>query len=140
MIRWEMREGDCLRLMEAMPAASAHSIITDPPYGLGFMGAAWDHDVPGVDFWRAALRVAKPGAPLVAFGGSRTFHRLACAIEDAGWELRDTLCWLYGSGFPKGPNVGKLLDRRRNDRDATARARIAHAVEGVGLFAAASDG
>jgi site-specific DNA-methyltransferase (adenine-specific) len=73
----------------------------------GFMGKEWDHGVPGVEFWEAALRVAKPGAHLVAFGGARTFHRLACAIEDAGWEVRDTLGWLYGSGFPKNHNALK---------------------------------
>jgi site-specific DNA-methyltransferase (adenine-specific) len=73
----------------------------------GFMGKEWDHGVPGVEFWEAALRVAKPGAYLLAFGGTRTFHRLACAIEDAGWEVRDTLGWLYGSGFPKNHNALK---------------------------------
>ena len=72
--------------------------------GLSFMGKAWDHGIPGVEFWQAALRVAKPGAYLVAFGGTRTYHRLTCAIEDAGWEIRDCLSWLYGSGFPKSHN------------------------------------
>jgi site-specific DNA-methyltransferase (adenine-specific) len=93
---------DCLTEMQGMDAESFDSIITDPPYGLKFMGAAWDHGVPGEPFWSEALRVAKPGSYLLAFGGTRTWHRLACAIEDAGWEIRDTLCWLYGSGFPKG--------------------------------------
>lgn len=96
--------GDCLEVMPTLEAASVDSIVTDPPYGLGFMGKAWDHAVPGVPFWAEMLRVAKPGAFLVAFGGTRTYHRMACAIEDAGWELRDTLMWVYGSGFPKSHN------------------------------------
>jgi DNA modification methylase len=87
-----------------MDADSVDAIVTDPPYGLAFMGKDWDHAVPSVEFWAEALRVAKPGAHLVAFGGTRTFHRLACAIEDAGWEVRDCLSWLYGSGFPKSHN------------------------------------
>ncbi len=96
--------GDCLTILPTLDAESVDSIVTDPPYGLGFMGKAWDHAVPGVPFWEAMLRVAKPGAHLAAFGGTRTFHRMACAIEDAGWEIRDTLMWVYGSGFPKSHN------------------------------------
>lgn len=100
--------GDCLELLPMLDACSVDSIVTDPPYGLGFMGKHWDHGVPGPDFWREMLRVAKPGAYLVAFGGSRTHHRMACAIEDAGWEIRDTIMWLYGSGFPKGSDKNKI--------------------------------
>ena len=96
--------GDCLEVMRTLEPNSVDSIVTDPPYGLGFMGKAWDHGVPGVPFWLEMLRVAKPGAYLAAFGGTRTFHRLACAIEDAGWEIRDTLMWVYGTGFPKSHN------------------------------------
>jgi len=96
--------GDCLVEMPKLDATSVDAIVTDPPYGLGFMGKAWDHGLPGEPFWREALRVAKPGAHLVAFGGTRTYHRLICAIEDAGWEIRDCLSWLYGSGFPKSHN------------------------------------
>ncbi len=106
---------DCLEAMRALPEASVDAIVTDPPYGLAFMGKGWDHGVPGVEYWREALRVAKPGAHLVAFGGTRTFHRLTCAIEDAGWEVRDCLSWLYGSGFPKSLDVSKAIDRRRYD-------------------------
>jgi site-specific DNA-methyltransferase (adenine-specific) len=87
------------------------AIVTDPPYGLAFMGANWDYSVPGEMFWREALRVAKPGAHLLAFGGTRTYHRLACAIEDAGWEVRDCIMWVYGSGFPKGIDVPKAIDK-----------------------------
>lgn len=96
--------GDCLEVLPKLDASSVDSIVTDPPYGLGFMGKAWDHAVPGSPFWAEMLRVAKPGAFLTAFGGTRAFHRMACAIEDAGWELRDTLMWVYGSGFPKSHN------------------------------------
>jgi site-specific DNA-methyltransferase (adenine-specific) len=97
----EVIHGDCLDVMRGMPDASVDAVVTDPPYGLSFMGKDWDHGVPGVPFWREALRVAKPGAYLLAFGGTRTYHRLACAIEDAGFEVCDCLSWLYGSGFPK---------------------------------------
>jgi site-specific DNA-methyltransferase (adenine-specific) len=94
-----------------MDADSIDAIVTDPPYGLSFMGKGWDHGVPGVEFWTEAMRVAKPGAHLLAFGGTRTFHRLTCAIEDAGWEIRDCVMWLYGSGFPKSLDVSKALDK-----------------------------
>lgn len=97
--------------MDEMEADTIDSIVCDPPYGLAFMGKGWDHAVPGVEFWTAALRVAKPGAHLVAFGGTRTYHRLTCAIEDAGWEIRDCLSWLYGSGFPKSLDVSKAIDK-----------------------------
>lgn len=109
----EAIQGDCLEVMATMDANAIDTIITDPPYGLSFMGKDWDHGVPGVPFWTAALRVAKPGAFLLAFGGTRTFHRLTCAIEDAGWEIRDCLLWLYGSGFPKGQNIGKAIDKAK---------------------------
>jgi DNA modification methylase len=115
--RWEVRHGDCRDIMRTLPDNSVDAIVSDPPYGLAFMGKEWDHGVPGVEFWTEALRVAKPGAHLVAFGGTRTFHRLAVAIEDAGWEVRDCLSWLYGSGFPKSLDVGKAIDKQRNDLD-----------------------
>jgi len=107
----DLRTGDCLQVMPTLPQNSVDSIITDPPYGLDFMGKEWDHGVPGVEFWQAALRVAKPGAILMAFGGTRTFHRLACAIEDAGWEIRDCMMWLYGSGFPKSLDISKAIEK-----------------------------
>jgi DNA methylase len=91
--------------MAELEPDSIDAIVTDPPYGLEFMGKEWDHGVPGVPFWTEALRVAKPGAHLLAFGGTRTFHRLACAIEDAGWEIRDSIAWAFGSGFPKSKNL-----------------------------------
>lgn len=98
-------QGDCLAVLKTMPDCSVDSIVTDPPYGLSFMGKRWDYDVPGVDVWRECLRVLKPGGHLLSFGGSRTYHRLACAIEDAGFEIRDQIMWLYGSGYPKSHNL-----------------------------------
>lgn len=98
-------KGDCLNVMAGLPAASIDAIVTDPPYGLSFMGKDWDKGVPGESFWRKALRVAKPGCHILAAGGSRTYHRLTCAIEDAGWEIRDCIIWMYGSGFPKSHNL-----------------------------------
>ena len=126
-----VHNGDCLEVLRAMPDGSVDAVVTDPPYGLvepravdgfgsmqrrggtrtddekarhrgGFMGKAWDSGVPGVEFWVEAWRVLRPGGYLLAFGGTRTYHRLACAVEDAGFEVRDCLMWLYGTGFPKG--------------------------------------
>lgn len=108
----ELYLGDCLSVMSEMPENSVDTILTDPPYGLTFMGKDWDRGVPGVAFWEQALRVAKPGAMLLAMGGTRTFHRLVCAIEDAGWEVRDSMAWLYGSGFPKSYDIAKGIDKQ----------------------------
>lgn len=105
-----LMNADCLEAMKKMPDACIDAIVTDPPYGLSFMGKNWDHGVPGVEFWKEALRIAKPGAHLLSFGGTRTFHRIACAIEDAGWEVRDCIMWLYGSGFPKSMDISKAID------------------------------
>jgi site-specific DNA-methyltransferase (adenine-specific) len=101
---YTVHTGDCRDVLRDYPADHFDSIVSDPPYGLTFMGKGWDRGVPGVEFWQEALRVAKPGAHLLAFGGTRTFHRLTVAIEDAGWEVRDCVMWLYGSGFPKSHN------------------------------------
>jgi DNA modification methylase len=87
------------------------AVVTDPPYGLSFMGKAWDHGVPGEPFWRVFGEAMLPGAHMLAFGGTRTYHRIAVAIEDAGFEMRDTLQWLYGSGFPKSLDVSKAIDK-----------------------------
>jgi site-specific DNA-methyltransferase (adenine-specific) len=99
--------GDSRDLLKALAPDSIDSIVTDPPYELGFMGKSWDASGIAYDvaLWREALRVLKPGGHLLAFGGSRTYHRLACAIEDAGFEIRDQIMWLYGSGFPKSLNL-----------------------------------
>ena len=104
-------EGDCVEVMRGLPDASVDAIVTDPPYGLGFMGKAWDDLPPGLEWAQECLRVLKPGGHLLAFGGSRTYHRLAVAVEDAGFEVRDQMMWLYGSGFPKSLDVSKAIDR-----------------------------
>jgi DNA modification methylase len=110
--------GNCLNILPTLPDASADAIITDPPYELGFMGKAWDASgiAYNTEVWRQCWRVLKPGGHLVAFGAPRTYHRLTVAIEDAGFEIRDSLHWIYGSGFPKGRDVAKAIDRRRDDR------------------------
>ena len=106
-------KGNCLELLAEMPDNSVDSIVTDPPYELGFMGKSWDNSgiAYNVELWSQALRVLKPGGHLLAFGGSRTYHRLASAIEDAGFEIRDQIMYLYGSGFPKSHNVSKAIDK-----------------------------
>lgn len=97
--------GDCLEKLKELPDNSIDSIVTDPPYGLKFMGKKWDYEVPSIDIWKEALRVLKPGGHLLSFGGTRTYHRMVVNIEDAGFEIRDCIQWLYGSGFPKSLNI-----------------------------------
>lgn len=103
--------GDCLDLLKTMPENCIDAIITDPPYGLSFMGKKWDYDVPSVDIWKECLRIIKPGGYLLSFAGTRTQHRMACNIEDGGFEIRDMIAWVYGSGFPKSLNIGKAIDK-----------------------------
>jgi DNA modification methylase len=107
----EIRHGDCLELMRAMPDNSVDAVVTDPPYGLAFMGKKWDYDVPSVEVWQECLRILKPGGHLLAFAGTRTQHRMAVRIEDAGFEIRDMIAWVYGSGFPKSLDVSKAIDK-----------------------------
>ena len=111
---YEIINGNMLEELDKLGENSVDSIVTDPPYELNFMGKGWDN--AGVSFqrgtWQKCLRVLKPGGYLLAFGGSRTFHRIACAIEDAGFEIRDTIMWLYGSGFPKSMDISKQIDKR----------------------------
>lgn len=106
--------GDCLEVMRGLDENSIDTCITDPPYELGFMGKKWDSS--GIAFqpetWQAVYRVLKPGALLLAFGGTRTYHRMVCAIEDAGFEIRDTIAWIYGSGFPKSYDISKGIDKQ----------------------------
>lgn len=97
--------GDCLEKLKTLKSNSIDSIVTDPPYGLSFMGKKWDYQVPSVEIWKEALRVLKPGGHLLSFGGTRTYHRMVVNIEDAGFEIRDCIQWLYGSGFPKSHNI-----------------------------------
>jgi site-specific DNA-methyltransferase (adenine-specific) len=100
-------QGDCRELLKTIPDESVDSIVTDPPYELGFMGKRWDSSGIAYDLsvWRECLRVLKPGGHLLSFGGTRTYHRMTCAIEDAGFEIRDCIMWVYGSGFPKSHNL-----------------------------------
>ena len=102
-----MINADSLTALKEMPENSVDSVVTDPPYGLSFMGKKWDYDVPSIELWKEVFRVMKPGAFLLSFAGTRTYHRMAVNIEDAGFEIRDMISWLYGSGFPKSLNVGK---------------------------------
>src|SRR5699024_5536120 len=117
-----IHHGDCIQVMNAMPANSIDAIVTDPPYGLGFMGRKWDGLPPSLEWAEACYRVLKPGGHIAAFGGTRTWHRLAVAIEDAGFEMRDSLAWLYGSGFPKSHDVGKAIDKLDASDERRARA------------------
>lgn len=116
--------GDCIEVMRQLPEASVDAIVTDPPYGLEFMGRDWDgFGTPlGFQTWteawaREALRILKPGGHLLAFAGTRTYHRMASGVEDAGFEIRDCIAWMYGSGFPKSLDVSKAIDKQRHDRE-----------------------
>lgn len=108
-----LRSGDCRDLLKELEDCSVDSIVTDPPYELGLMGKSWDRQGIAYDLnvWRECLRVLKPGGHLLAFGGARTYHRMACAVEDAGFEIRDQIMWIYGSGFPKSLDVSKAIDK-----------------------------
>ncbi len=110
-----LQNGDCIEVMRSMPDNSVDAVVTDPPYGLSFMGKKWDYDVPSEEVWRECLRVLKPGGHLLAFAGTRTQHRMACRIEDAGFEIRDMIAWVYGSGFPKSLDVSKAIDKSNGD-------------------------
>jgi DNA modification methylase len=133
--------GNCLDLMRSMPDNSVDSIVTDPPYGLNFMGKKWDCSVPSVEIWAECLRVLKPGGHLLAFAGTRTQHRMAVNIEDAGFEIRDMIAWVYGSGFPKSLDVSKAIDKRGGNAGLTAQigAAIKAARESRGMSASECD-
>lgn len=139
--------GDCLEVLREFPDNSIDAIVTDPPYELGFMGKAWDGQgiAYNVELWKHCLRVLKPGGHLLSFGGTRTWHRMACAIEDAGFELRDSIAWLYGSGFPKSLDVSKAIDKAAGaTREVTGTALGARNGNGqnvdYGAFGSAADG
>ena len=108
--------GDSLEVLKNFEDRYFDSVVTDPPYGLSFMGKSWDYDVPQVDLWQEVYRVLKPGGHILSFAGSRTYHRMAVNIEDAGFEIRDMLGWLYGSGFPKSHNIGKAVDKLQGNK------------------------
>lgn len=105
---------DCLEGMKLLDDNSIDNIVTDPPYELGFMGKKWDNTgiAYNIELWKECLRILKPGGHLLAFGGTRTYHRMTCAIEDAGFEIRDCIQWLYGSGFPKSHDISKAIDKK----------------------------
>jgi site-specific DNA-methyltransferase (adenine-specific) len=110
---YQILHGNNLDILPTLADNSVDSIVTDPPYELGFMGKKWDSSgiAYSVVLWQQCLRVLKPGGHLLSFGGTRTYHRVAVAIEDAGFELRDSIAWLYGSGFPKSLDVSKAIDK-----------------------------
>ena len=108
-VRVKLYWANCLKALRQIPDNSIHSCVTDPPYGLSFMAAKWDYDVPSKEVWKEVLRVLKPGGHLLAFGGTRTYHRLVVQIEDAGFTIRDMISWVYSSGFPKSLNVAKAI-------------------------------
>jgi len=108
--------GDNLEVMSSLAKESISAIVTDPPYGLSFMGKRWDYDVPSVETWRLVLDLLKPGGHLLSFAGTRTQHRMAVNIEDAGFEIRDMIAWVYGSGFPKSLDVSKAIDKAAGAR------------------------
>ena len=125
---YKIINGNSLEVLDTLEENSVGSIVTDPPYELGFMGKKWDASgiAYNVELWKKALRVLKPGGYLLAFGGTRTYHRICCAIEDAGFEIRDTIMWLYGSGFPKSHNIGLDVDKLQGCPDRGHRIAVAN--------------
>ena len=117
--RFIVYEGDNLDHLKTLPEGGVDSVVTDPPYGIDYMASEWDGSVPAVDLWREVFRVLKPGGFLLSFGGTRTYHRMVVAVEDAGFEIRDQISWLYGQGMPKSRNVSKDIERvHRSKREA----------------------
>ena len=116
MAEYKLLHGDCLDKLKELEDNSIDAVVTDPPYGLSFMGKKWDYDVPSQEIWEECMRVLKPGGHLLAFAGSRTYHRMAVRIEDAGFDIRDQIMWLYGSGFPKSHNIGKAVDKLQGNQ------------------------
>lgn len=123
MKRFELGESvlinsDNLEVLKSLPDNSIDSVVTDPPYGLKFMGKKWDYDVPKIELWEEVYRVLKPGGHILVACGTRTQHRMVVNIEDAGFEIRDVISWVYGSGFPKSLNIGKAIDKiQGNERE-----------------------
>lgn len=113
----KLYHGACEDVMATLDSNSIDTIITDPPYGLNFMGKKWDYDVPSTEIWQECLRVLKPGGTALIFAGSRTQHRMACNVEDAGFILKDCIMWVYGSGFPKATDISKQIDKIAENND-----------------------
>lgn len=135
--RWQIHNGDCLDLMKQCDDNTFSGILSDPPYGLSYMGNKWDYDVPTVEHFAEMLRVTKPGGFAFIFGGSRTFHRIALNMEDAGWILRDTMMWLYASGFPKSLNIGKGIDAQLGlERETVGAIRLTGSAKGNAMKSA----
>jgi site-specific DNA-methyltransferase (adenine-specific) len=136
--------GDCLEELKKLEDNSIDSIVTDPPYGISFMASKWDYDVPKVDIWKECLRVLKPGGHLLSFSSARTYHRMVVNVEDAGFEIRDQIMWVYGSGFPKSHNIGKAIDKKLgNDREIVGKNpnhRDSDALYELGFQGGKSDG
>jgi site-specific DNA-methyltransferase (adenine-specific) len=126
--------GDNIEVLRTLPDNSVDSVVTDPPYGLKFMGKQWDYDVPSVELWKECYRVLKPGGYLLSFGSSRTYHRMAVKVEDAGFEIRDQIMWVYGSGFPKSHNVGLSIDKLLGHPDRGHRIATASRTHPDGTF------
>jgi DNA modification methylase len=133
--------GDCLDKLKELEDNSVDSIVTDPPYGLSFMGKKWDYDVPSQAIWEECMRVLKPGGHILSFAGSRTYHRMAVRIEDAGFEIRDQIMWIYGSGFPKSHNIGKAFDKRGGNNHLVSEVaeKLKEARESRGISKAEAD-
>jgi site-specific DNA-methyltransferase (adenine-specific) len=129
----QILNGNNLDLLKTLLDNSVDSVVTDPPYGLSFMNKKWDYDVPSVELWKEIYRVLKHGGHVLSFGGTRTYHRMVVNIEDAGFEIRDQIMWLYGSGFPKSHNIGKSIDKMEgNEREIVGKMRAGQTAMGQG--------
>lgn len=133
--------GDCIERLKSLEDNSVDSVVTDPPYGLKFMNKHWDYNVPSVRQWQEILRVLKPGGYLLSFGGTRTYHRMVVNVEDAGFEIRDTIAWVYGSGFPKSHAIGKAIDKVQGNERVVVRLheRQNYKKSGAGFIQLGSD-
>jgi len=136
--RFNLFSGNSLEVLPFIADNSIDSVVTDPPYELGFMGKSWDSTGIANDpkLWKEVLRVLKPGGHILAFGGSRTYHRMAVAIEDAGFEIRDQIMWVYGSGFPKSLNIDKAIDKAAGVEREVVGSRVAHDIRNNNLMEA----